>query len=148
MKSDVYGFGVVLLEMLTGLRALDTARPAPQLNLVNWAKPYLADRRRLPQLVDPHLEGQYTPRAALRAAQLTMSCLAGDPKNRPSMAEVVAALEKIERMKPLFCSSPTSPTRAVAPVGATRRAGSDEPACAANGCRNPPAGVPPPPRRS
>ncbi|XP_044460063.1 probable serine/threonine-protein kinase PIX13 [Triticum aestivum] len=100
VKSDVYGFGVVLLEMLTGLRALDTARPAPQLNLVNWAKPYLADRRRLPQLVDPHLEGQYTSRAALLAAQLTMSCLAGDPKNRPSMAEVVAALEMIERMKP------------------------------------------------
>uniref|UniRef100_A0A8R7TC46 non-specific serine/threonine protein kinase n=1 Tax=Triticum urartu TaxID=4572 RepID=A0A8R7TC46_TRIUA len=89
VKSDVYGFGVVLLEMLTGLRALDTARPAPQTNLVSWAKPYLADRRRLPQLVDPHLEGQYTSRAALRAAQLTMSCLAGDPKSRPSMPEVV-----------------------------------------------------------
>uniref|UniRef100_A0A453ABR8 non-specific serine/threonine protein kinase n=1 Tax=Aegilops tauschii subsp. strangulata TaxID=200361 RepID=A0A453ABR8_AEGTS len=113
VKSDVYGFGVVLLEMLTGLRALDTARPAPQLNLVNWAKPYLADRRRLPQLVDPHLEGQYTPRAALRAAQLTMSCLAGDPKNRPSMAEVVAALEKIERMKP-------PPHRLISPRAAAR----------------------------
>ncbi|XP_044318202.1 probable serine/threonine-protein kinase PIX13 [Triticum aestivum] len=100
VKSDVYGFGVVLLEMLTVLRALDTARSAPQLNLVSWARPYLADCRRLPQLVDPHLEGQYTSRAALRAAQLTMSCLAGDPKDRPSMAEVVAALEKIERVQP------------------------------------------------
>ncbi|KQJ84063.1 probable serine/threonine-protein kinase PIX13 isoform X3 [Brachypodium distachyon] len=100
VKSDVYGFGVVLLEMLTGLRALDTARPAPQLNLVDWAKPYLADRRKLARLVDPRLEGQYPSKAALRAAQLTLSCLAGEPRNRPSMAEVVAVLEEIEGMRP------------------------------------------------
>jgi serine/threonine protein kinase len=100
VKSDVYGFGVVLLEMLTGLRALDTTRPAPQLNLVDWAKPMLADRRKLARLVDPRLEGQYPSKAALRAAQLTLSCLAGDPKNRPSMAEVVVVLEEIERMRP------------------------------------------------
>ncbi|XP_047070721.1 probable serine/threonine-protein kinase PIX13 isoform X2 [Lolium rigidum] len=96
VKSDVYGFGVVLLEMLTGLRALDTTRPAPQLNLVDWAKPMLADRRKLARLVDPRLEGQYPSKAALRAAQLTLSCLAGDPKNRPSMAEVVVVLEEVE----------------------------------------------------
>ncbi|KAK1684729.1 hypothetical protein QYE76_045577 [Lolium multiflorum] len=100
VKSDVYGFGVVLLEMLTGLRALDTTRPAPQLNLVDWAKPMLADRRKLARLVDPRLEGQYPSKAALRAAQLTLSCLAGDPKNRPSMAEVVVVLEEVERMRP------------------------------------------------
>ncbi|KAL6882621.1 hypothetical protein ACP4OV_011311 [Aristida adscensionis] len=99
VKSDVYGFGVVLLEMLTGLRALDTARPAQQHNLVDWAKPYLADRRRLARLVDPRLEGQYPSKAALQAAQLTLRCLSGDPKSRPSMAEVVAALEDIERIR-------------------------------------------------
>ncbi|KAL5215548.1 hypothetical protein ABZP36_006949, partial [Zizania latifolia] len=99
VKSDVYGFGVVLLEMLTGLRALDTGRPAPQHSLVDWAKPYLADRRRLARLVDPRLEGQCPSRAALQAAQLTLRCLSGDPKSRPSMAEVVAALEEIERIK-------------------------------------------------
>ncbi|WVZ86741.1 hypothetical protein U9M48_033478 [Paspalum notatum var. saurae] len=99
VKSDVYGFGVVLLEMLTGLRALDTGRPAQQHNLVDWAKPYLADRRKLARLVDPRLEGQYPSRAALLAAQLTLRCLEGDPRSRPSMAEVVAALEEIEQIK-------------------------------------------------
>ena len=102
VKSDVYGFGVVLLEMLTGLRALDTGRPAQQHNLVDWAKPYLADRRKLARLVDPRLEGQYPSKAALQAAQLTLRCLEGDPRSRPSMAEVVAALEEIQqiRMRP------------------------------------------------
>ncbi|KXG26902.1 probable serine/threonine-protein kinase PIX13 [Sorghum bicolor] len=99
VKSDVYGFGVVLLEMLTGLRALDTGRPAQQHNLVEWAKPYLADRRKLARLVDPRLEGQYPSKAALQAAQLTLRCLEGDPRSRPSMAEVVLALEEIEQLK-------------------------------------------------
>nr|CAB3487942.1 unnamed protein product [Digitaria exilis] len=99
VKSDVYGFGVVLLEMLTGLRALDTGRPAQQHNLVEWSKPYLADRRKLARLVDPRLEGQYPSKAALQAAQLTLRCLEGDPRSRPSMAEVVAALEEIEQIK-------------------------------------------------
>ncbi|TVU14882.1 hypothetical protein EJB05_38379 [Eragrostis curvula] len=98
VKSDVYGFGVVLLEMLTGLRAMDPGRPAQQHNLVDWAKPYLADRRRLARLVDPRLEGQYPSKAALQAAQLTLRCLAGDPRSRPSMAEVVASLEEVERI--------------------------------------------------
>jgi serine/threonine protein kinase len=99
VKSDVWGFGVVLLEMLTGLRALDTGRPAQQHNLVDWAKPYLADRRKLARLVDPRLEGQYPSKAALQAAQLTLRCLEGDPRSRPSMAEVVAALEEIEQIR-------------------------------------------------
>jgi hypothetical protein len=100
VKSDVYGFGVVLLEMLTGLRAMDTGRPADQLNLVDWAKPLLPDRRRLARLVDPRLEGQCPSKAALQAGQLTLRCLATDPRSRPSMAEVVASLEDIERIRP------------------------------------------------
>lgn len=99
VKSDVYGFGVVLLEMLSGQRALDTNRPSGQHNLVDWAKPLLNDRRRLARLMDQRLEGQYQSKAALQAAQLTLKCLAGDPKSRPSMKEVVEALEKIEAMK-------------------------------------------------
>uniref|UniRef100_A0A0D6R2L3 non-specific serine/threonine protein kinase n=1 Tax=Araucaria cunninghamii TaxID=56994 RepID=A0A0D6R2L3_ARACU len=39
-KSDVYGFGVVLLEMLSGLRAVDTNRPAGHHKLVEWAAPF------------------------------------------------------------------------------------------------------------
>uniref|UniRef100_A0A453P974 Protein kinase domain-containing protein n=1 Tax=Aegilops tauschii subsp. strangulata TaxID=200361 RepID=A0A453P974_AEGTS len=98
VKSDVYGFGVVLLEVLTGLRALDTDRPSGQHNLVDWAKPHLADRRKLARLMDPRLEGQYSSRGAQRAAQLTLRCLAAEHTNRPSMKEVVAVLQEVESM--------------------------------------------------
>lgn len=99
VKSDVYGFGVVMLEMLSGQRALDPNRPNGQLSLADWAKPYLADRRRLARLMDPRFEGQYNSKQAFQAAQLTLNCLAGEPRSRPSMKEVVETLEQIESMK-------------------------------------------------
>ncbi|KAL6649146.1 hypothetical protein ACP70R_013370 [Stipagrostis hirtigluma subsp. patula] len=98
VKSDVYGFGVVLLELLTGLRAHDLNRPSHQQNLVEWARPYLAGGRKLTSLMDQRLGGRYPPKAALRAARLADRCLCGDIKSRPSMADVVAALEEIEAL--------------------------------------------------
>ncbi|KAF3331895.1 putative serine/threonine-protein kinase NAK [Carex littledalei] len=99
VKSDVYGFGVVLLEMLTGLRALDLHRPHEQQNLVKYAKPFLADRRKLSHIMDHRIEGQYSTRGALKAAQLSLKCLNEDPKKRPSMKEVLETLEQVEAIK-------------------------------------------------
>ncbi|XP_062143611.1 probable serine/threonine-protein kinase PIX13 [Alnus glutinosa] len=98
VKSDVYGFGVVLLELLTGLRALDTKRPNGQQNLVDWRKPCLSSKAKLKTIMDTRMEGQYSSKAAMQAAQLTLKCLAFDPINRPSMKEVVEVLEGIEAM--------------------------------------------------
>ncbi|KAH6803709.1 Protein kinase superfamily protein [Perilla frutescens var. frutescens] len=95
VKSDVYGFGVVLLEMLTGLRALDTRRPSGQHNLVDWLKPILAQRRKLKTIMDARMEGQYSSKAALEAVKLTLRCLEPEPRKRPSMKEVVEALDQI-----------------------------------------------------
>ncbi|XP_074585619.1 putative serine/threonine-protein kinase PIX13 [Curcuma longa] len=99
VKSDVYGFGVVLLEMLTGQRALDSNRPSGQHKLVDWAMPMLGDRRKLARLMDHRLEGQYSSKGAHQAAQLTLNCLASEQKSRPSMKQVVETLESIEAMK-------------------------------------------------
>ncbi|RWR78518.1 Protein kinase domain-containing protein [Cinnamomum micranthum f. kanehirae] len=100
VKSDVYGFGVVLLEMLSGMRALDTNRPSGQHNLVEWAKPFLSDRRKvLSHVMDQRLEGQYPSKGAVQAAQLILKCLGSDPRRRPSMSEVVETLEQIQAIK-------------------------------------------------
>lgn len=96
VKSDVYGFGVVLVEMLTGLRALDTTRPSAQQNLVDWVKPYLADRRKLKSIMDSRLEGRYPSKATAQVAQLALTCLGPEPKMRPSMREVVETLERLD----------------------------------------------------
>ncbi|PIN17213.1 Serine/threonine protein kinase [Handroanthus impetiginosus] len=96
VKSDVYGFGVVLLEMLTGLRAVDLNRPSGQTNLVDWLKPYLLDRNRLKGVMDSRLERRYPKRCVRRVARLALCCLETEPKNRPSMQEIVEMLERID----------------------------------------------------
>ncbi|GMP64459.1 hypothetical protein CsSME_00025728 [Camellia sinensis var. sinensis] len=96
VKSDVYGFGVVLVEMLTSLRAVDQNRPSGQHNLVDWVKPYLTDRRKLKNIMDSRLEGKYPSKAALQIAQLALNCLGTEPKTRPSMKEVLQTLERID----------------------------------------------------
>ncbi|TKY57554.1 kinase APK1A [Spatholobus suberectus] len=96
VKSDVYGFGVVLVEILTGLRALDNNRPSGQHNLTEWVKPYLDDRRKLKSIMDSRLEGKFPSKAAFRIAQLALKCIAAEPKQRPSMKEVLENLERIQ----------------------------------------------------
>ncbi|XP_041017870.1 probable serine/threonine-protein kinase PIX13 isoform X1 [Juglans microcarpa x Juglans regia] len=116
VKSDVYGFGVVLLEILTGLRALDTKRPGGQQHLVEWLKPSLSNRRKLKTIMDTRMEGQYSSKAVLQAAELTLKCLESDPKGRPSMKEVVAALERIEAIKGKPKENKTNSTAASRPT--------------------------------
>lgn len=94
-KSDVYSFGVVLLELLSGRRALDKTKVGVEQNLVDWAKPYLGDKRKLFRIMDTKLEGQYPQRGAFTAATLAMQCLNPDPKQRPRIADVLAALEEL-----------------------------------------------------
>lgn len=89
----------MLLEMLTGLRALDTHRPSGQHNLVDFARPSLSDKRKLKKIMDPRLEDQYPLKAAFQAAELIIKCIESDPKNRPSMEEVLETLQKISTIE-------------------------------------------------
>ncbi|KAH7553698.1 hypothetical protein ACOSP7_029482 [Xanthoceras sorbifolium] len=95
-KSDVYSFGVVLLEMLSGRRAIDKNQPSGEHNLVEWAKPYLINKRRIFRVLDPRLEGQYSLPQAQKAATLSLQCLSIDPKFRPDMDEVLKVLEELQ----------------------------------------------------
>ncbi|KAH7429576.1 hypothetical protein KP509_09G056700 [Ceratopteris richardii] len=98
-KNDIYCFGVVLLEMLTGLKAYDTSRPAEEQILVEWKKPYLKDRSRTLLLVDKRIEGQYSQREVQKVAHIAQCCLCEDAKLRPSMTEVLENLELLVHSK-------------------------------------------------
>jgi len=59
VKSDVYGFGGVLLKMVAGMRALNTTS-RKQKNLVDWTKPCLSSKEKLKTIIDGRIEGQYS----------------------------------------------------------------------------------------
>jgi serine/threonine protein kinase len=98
-KSDVYSFGVVLLELLTGRRSVDKKRKPREQNLVEWARPSLKKPEKLHKIMDPNLESQYSAKGAEIAAQVAYKCLSENPKSRPHMGEVVAALEPVLELK-------------------------------------------------
>ncbi|CAL1413858.1 unnamed protein product [Linum trigynum] len=95
-KSDVYSFGVVLLELLSGRRAVDKSKVGVEQVLVDWAKPYLSDKRKLFRIMDTKLGGQYPQKSAVTAAHLAFQCLSNEAKLRPRMSEVLATLEQID----------------------------------------------------
>ncbi|XP_073065111.1 serine/threonine-protein kinase PBL34-like isoform X1 [Primulina eburnea] len=104
-KSDVYSFGVVLLELLSGRRSMDKTRPNGEHNLVEWARPYLGERRRFYRLIDPRLEGRFSIKGSQRTVQLAARCLSREAKLRPQMSEIVEALEPLPNLKDMACSS-------------------------------------------
>ncbi|XP_012085196.1 receptor-like serine/threonine-protein kinase ALE2 isoform X3 [Jatropha curcas] len=95
VKSDVYSYGVVLLELLSGRKPVDMSQPPGQENLVTWARPLLTTREGLEQLLDPSLAGTYDFDDMAKVAAIASMCVHPEVTNRPFMGEVVQALKLI-----------------------------------------------------
>lgn len=95
-RSDVYSYGVVLLELLTGRKSLDKTRPAREQNLTDWAIPLLREKKKMLNIVDPRLEGDYPIKGVNKAAMLAYHCLNRNPKARPLMRDIVDSLEPLQ----------------------------------------------------
>ncbi|KAG9136821.1 hypothetical protein Leryth_004569 [Lithospermum erythrorhizon] len=92
VKSDVYSFGVVFLELITGRKAIDSARPQREQNLVVWARPLFNDRRKFAKLADPQLQGKYPTRGLYQALAVASMCTQEQSAARPLIGDVVTAL--------------------------------------------------------
>nr|XP_017225600.1 PREDICTED: probable receptor-like protein kinase At5g15080 isoform X2 [Daucus carota subsp. sativus] len=89
LKSDVYSFGVVLLELLTGRKADN------EVNLASSVQSRLSKEHGILDIMDAHLEGQYTVGAASTASSLALRCTSVDTKSRPDAKQVAEELEQL-----------------------------------------------------
>jgi len=99
LKSDIYSFGVVLLEIITGRKAIDNSKAAGEQNLVQWARPLFKDREKFSKMADPLLQGQYPSRGLYQALAIAAMCVQDQPNMRPVIADVVTALTYLASQK-------------------------------------------------
>ncbi|XP_077245294.1 uncharacterized protein LOC143885154 [Tasmannia lanceolata] len=93
-KTDVFGYGIFLLELITGQRAFDLARLANDgdVMLLDWVKEF-CKMRKLDMLVDPDLHNNYWDAKVEQLIQIALLCTQASPKDRPRMFEVMKFLE-------------------------------------------------------
>ncbi|TYH56063.1 hypothetical protein ES332_D09G281900v1 [Gossypium tomentosum] len=94
-KSDVYSYGVVLLEAITGRYPVDYGRPQPEVNMVEWLK-MMVQLRQSEEVVDPNIEARPSTSALKRALLTALRCVDPDADKRPKMSQVVRMLESEE----------------------------------------------------
>ncbi|XP_019185326.1 PREDICTED: receptor-like protein kinase FERONIA isoform X2 [Ipomoea nil] len=93
-KSDVYAFGVVLLEVVTGRPALDKRLVEEQHSLATWAIDYMR-KGKVNDIVDSSLAGQVSRTCLKVFAEIAGRCLRKQPHERPDMADVLTNLELV-----------------------------------------------------
>ncbi|KAM7514743.1 hypothetical protein LguiA_004326 [Lonicera macranthoides] len=119
VRTDVFAFGIVLIQLISGRKALDSTREEDQQSLRQWCTFYLSDssadmwlsdydlecclvaiqaaplieRLALHELIDPHLEDSYDTYELYHMARTAYLCIKSEPEKRPSMGEVVRLLE-------------------------------------------------------
>ncbi|KAG2673973.1 hypothetical protein I3760_13G114400 [Carya illinoinensis] len=117
LKSDVFSFGVVLLELISGRQPIYKTSHNREESLVIWATPRLQDSRRvITELADHRLNGNFPEEEMQIMAYLAKECLLLNPDDRPTMGEIVQILstiapDKSRRNLPVYLYQRSTPHR-------------------------------------
>ncbi|XP_035547836.1 putative leucine-rich repeat receptor-like serine/threonine-protein kinase At2g19230 [Juglans regia] len=91
-ESDVYSFGIILFELITGRPAIIRG-PMQNNHILDWVSP-LIGRADIQNIVDPRLEGEFNTTSAWKVVEIAMSCALPAAIQRPGMSQVLAELKE------------------------------------------------------
>ncbi|XP_048323247.1 PTI1-like tyrosine-protein kinase At3g15890 [Ziziphus jujuba] len=94
-SCDVYSFGILLLELITGRKPIEKLPGGVKRTITEWAEPLIA-KGRFKDLVDPKLRGSFDENQLKQAIKVASLCVRAEPENRPKMKEVVGILKGYE----------------------------------------------------
>ncbi|XP_071699430.1 protein STRUBBELIG-RECEPTOR FAMILY 2-like [Rutidosis leptorrhynchoides] len=96
LKDDIYAFGVLLLELLTGKKPFDGLEPKEENSLVQWASTRLHDNESLNEMVEPALRKTIPPKVLSRFADIVSLCTQAEKGFRPSVSEILESLTRMQ----------------------------------------------------
>ncbi|XP_057795615.1 serine/threonine-protein kinase PBL34-like isoform X2 [Salvia miltiorrhiza] len=92
VKTDVFAFGIILIQLISGCKCPDSTKDSPPQSLREWAMP-LIEMLKLDELVDPRLGDSYGMYELYQMARVAYLCVQTEPAMRPTAGEVLLILE-------------------------------------------------------
>lgn len=90
-SCDVYSFGILLLEIVTGRKPIQKLPGGVKRTITEWAEPHIS-KGQFKDLADPKLRGNFDERQLIQAINVAALCVQSEPEKRPTMKEVVHLL--------------------------------------------------------
>ncbi|RZR88215.1 hypothetical protein BHM03_00015770 [Ensete ventricosum] len=91
-SSDIYSFGILIMEIISGRSPVDYSRPPGEVNLVDWLKTMVSNRNS-EGVLDPKIPEKPSSRALKRTLLVALRCVDPDSRKRPKMGHIIHMLE-------------------------------------------------------